>query len=412
MTSVPPYEGCPATLVAEALGGGPNPGQLGVIAARPGLGKTLLLVQFGLERLVRGQRVLHVALRDSVEHVRAHYDEALRAAVGAGLRDPAQAAIHVERERMIHSWLDRSFDATLLGRHLDMLAEVAQFRPTLLLIDGLEHGADVAALAALASARSLPVWLSIRAPESHLAPDLVAAAAAVVHLVPDGRNVAIHLSQLGQASTVLPQTLDGTTLHVARGAAPAGPSGPLGPEHCLLFSGGANGAEAAFGAAAERWGMREVNFTFDGHKQVRSRGSHLLSPRELAAGDVSLKYVSARLHRTYANESGLIKKVLQTLWHMVSRSQQIFVIGQIQEDGTVVGGTGWSVELARMWSREVWVFDQERLGWFRWEGGEWSPGQPVLHARYVCGTGTRYLTPEGQAAIDALFDRTFGSATR
>ena len=40
-------------------------------------------------------------------------------------------------------------------------------------------------------------------------------------------------------------------------------------ENMILFSGGAQGAEAEFGANAERLGIEEVNFTFDGHGIVR-----------------------------------------------------------------------------------------------------------------------------------------------
>ena len=40
------------------------------------------------------------------------------------------------------------------------------------------------------------------------------------------------------------------------------------PADCILFSGGAPGAEAAFGACAERHGVEEVNFTFDGHNMA------------------------------------------------------------------------------------------------------------------------------------------------
>ena len=40
------------------------------------------------------------------------------------------------------------------------------------------------------------------------------------------------------------------------------------PADCILFSGGARGAEAEFGACAERHGIEEVNFTFDGHDEV------------------------------------------------------------------------------------------------------------------------------------------------
>jgi hypothetical protein len=46
----------------------------------------------------------------------------------------------------------------------------------------------------------------------------------------------------------------------------------LRPSDCILFSGGAAGAEAEFGAAAERYGVEEVNFTFDGHHIARQRG--------------------------------------------------------------------------------------------------------------------------------------------
>jgi hypothetical protein len=290
-----------------------------------------------------------------------------------------------------------------------MLAQAAQFRPTLVLVDGLEHGAELSGLARVAAELQLPVWATLRNPDASVSAEVRAIAGVVLHLEPVGRNIQLELTTDGETLT-LPVQLDCATLLAARtNAEPSLPPSYVGPGDCTLFSGGATGAEEAFGQAAERWGMREVAFTFEGHKQARSRGQHPLSARELAAGDVSLKYVSARLKRTYANETGLIKRVLQTIWHMVSRSQQVFVIGQIQPDGTVVGGTGWAVELARMWTRELWVFDQDRVAWFRWDGAEWTPGTPRIVARYLCGTGTRYLTDDGRAAIDALFDRSFGA---
>ena len=62
-------------------------------------------------------------------------------------------------------------------------------------------------------------------------------------------------------------------------------------EECILFSGAANGAEAAFGAAAQRHGVAEVNFTFEGHNDARTRGIRVLTEPELKQGDVSLPYV-------------------------------------------------------------------------------------------------------------------------
>ena len=76
-------------------------------------------------------------------------------------------------------------------------------------------------------------------------------------------------------------------------------------EDCILFSGGAPGAEAEFGANAERLGIEEVNFGFEGHTHVRSRGLRILNHEELKSGDVSLAYISKLLNRRYTDSPTL-----------------------------------------------------------------------------------------------------------
>lgn len=114
----------------------------------------------------------------------------------------------------------------------------------------------------------------------------------------------------------------------------------MNPSECVLYSGGLKGAEAAFGAAAERYGVEEVNFTFDGHQIERTRGVRTLTHAELRQGDVSLAYVSKLMHRHYP-DTEYIKQVLQTIWHQVNNAQEIYVVGKILDDSTVMGGTGW-----------------------------------------------------------------------
>ena len=120
----------------------------------------------------------------------------------------------------------------------------------------------------------------------------------------------------------------------------------VNPRESILFSGGAPGAEAAFGGCAEHHGVEEVNFTFDGHKIGRHRGVRVLNHEELQSGDVSLEYVSRLMRRRYT-EGPTIRKVLQTLWYQVNSGQEIYVIGTILGDGTVRGGTGWGAEFAK-----------------------------------------------------------------
>lgn len=173
----------------------------------------------------------------------------------------------------------------------------------------------------------------------------------------------------------------------------------------ILFSGAAEGAEAAFGAAAERHGLTEVNFTFEGHRDARTRGLRVLTPGELQGGDVSLAYVSKLMHRKYSDKP-LFKKVLQSIWHQVNAGQEIYVVGRVLEDDTVKGGTGWGAEFAKLCNKPLFVFDQTKDGWLRWTGAAWKPVPPpeITHPSFT-GTGTRFLEPNGRAAIDALIER-------
>lgn len=182
-------------------------------------------------------------------------------------------------------------------------------------------------------------------------------------------------------------------------------------EDCILFSGGATGAEAAFGEQAERYGIDEVNFTFEGHNIVRHRGLRVLNHEELLAGDVSLEYVSRLMNRRYT-EGRILRKVLQTIWYQVNNGQEIYVIGHIEPDDTVRGGTGWGAEFAKLCNKPLSVFDQARASWYTWTGTGWarrtSDDLPTIAHPHVTGTGTRVLEASGRAAIADLFERSFG----
>jgi len=179
---------------------------------------------------------------------------------------------------------------------------------------------------------------------------------------------------------------------------------------CILFSGGAPGAEAGFGACAEEHGVEEVNFTFDGHKIDRHRGVRVLNHEELQSGDVSLGYVSKLMHRAYT-DSPTIRKVLQTLWYQVNNGQEVYVIGTILPDDTVRGGTGWGAEFAKLCNKPLFVFDQDKNGWFEWTGDGWRGSAdtqaPVITHPHFTGTGTRLIRDNGREAIRRLFERSF-----
>jgi hypothetical protein len=133
----------------------------------------------------------------------------------------------------------------------------------------------------------------------------------------------------------------------------------------------------------------------------------MLTEDDLQRGDISMEIASRMMNRTYY-ETEKIRRVLQAIFHMVNKGHQVFVIGAILDDNSVKGGTGWAVELAKLFNRPLHVYDQNRQGWFTWKEGAWQPEEkPKISYDTYVGSGTRYLSDEGKAAIEQLYADSF-----
>jgi hypothetical protein len=178
---------------------------------------------------------------------------------------------------------------------------------------------------------------------------------------------------------------------------------PHQPKYHLIH-GGHKGAEAEFGAAAERWKVPETTLSFEGHKMERAANVELLDDGMLARGSVSMEFVFQEMGRRFHRGQG-IQRVIQSMFHLVTRTHDLFAIGWIQEDNTVKGGTGWAVELAKIFNRHVNVYDQEQKAWFAWQDHSWKPSEPTIPKGSFSATGTRHLDENGKNAIEDLFKR-------
>ena len=170
-----------------------------------------------------------------------------------------------------------------------------------------------------------------------------------------------------------------------------------------LYHGGHKGAEAEFGRVAEQYGVKETTLSFEGHRMERARNEVVLTDEELAKGRVSMEFVFQALGRRFATGMG-IRRVIKSMFHVVVSTDELFAIGVIQDDGHVKGGTGWGVELAKMFNRKVHVFDQEKECWYTWQHQEWEKSEPTLPEGKFSATGTRNLTEAGKQAIHDLFE--------
>mgnify|MGYP000117878359 CR=1 FL=1 len=367
-------------------------GQLGFVVSTPGIGKSTLCTLIGLESLLSAYMVLHISINNPQQAVRVRYEQSLGHILEAeSVTESVEVRKALESQRLIHAVIGRSCSMPYVQEKILLFKELLEFVPDIVIIDGLDqdwNDEQIKRWKQIATEHDCMVWIST-------ASSVPKTVSHVLKLTEDNQNVLLqhHETRIPLAPTTL--------------LCKTGPH--LSTDEVTLFSGGTMGAEAFFGQTAERFGVRDINFTFEGHEQKRSVNASLLSAKELNVGATSLSYVSRVLNRTWTRTENL-QKVVQVLWHIVSHADQVFVVGTIQPDNTVHGGTGWSVELAKRWHKPVWVFDQTKEDWFHWTGTNWISDKPRITARNIAGSGTRFLNHAGKQAIVNLFRDSFNQS--
>jgi hypothetical protein len=142
-----------------------GPGNLGVLIARAGVGKTAFLVHIGLGKIFQGEKVVHVSLEEGPEKVTSHYQVILSDMLPAmDIRDEDESRALVDRNRMILAYLKNSFEVQRLRSNLKNLRENLHFRANALIVDGLDFGklerATVEAFKAAAGEFEVEIWFS------------------------------------------------------------------------------------------------------------------------------------------------------------------------------------------------------------------------------------------------------------
>lgn len=175
----------PLRVLEKGLHGGVGRGNLALVVAGRGVGKTPFLVSVALDDLLRGNCVLHVSLEQTVPHVRAYYDTVFdELAASSHLVDTARVHAEVDRNRRIRAYAPGAFDSAKLREAVKVETESGA-RPALIVIEGMDlAGAsrdEVADLGALAREIDAEIWLSASCPDERV--ELPAALRAVDDLL-------------------------------------------------------------------------------------------------------------------------------------------------------------------------------------------------------------------------------------
>lgn len=108
---------------------------MGLVMARAGLGKTAILVQFALDCMLLGNKVLHVSIGEGVDKTRTWYDDILSLLTDG---EKIESIPEVMQNRMIMTFKESSFSKSLLEERLDDLVQQNIYKPECLIIDGYD----------------------------------------------------------------------------------------------------------------------------------------------------------------------------------------------------------------------------------------------------------------------------------
>jgi hypothetical protein len=191
----------PVRALEKGLHGGLGKGNLGLVLAGHGIGKTSFLVGVALDELLRGGHVLHVAIDQTVAHTRAHYDTLFEElASNARLEDAPVVHADVDRRRSIRAVTSGSFGAVKLREAVKIQQETGS-APVLVILENFDAAraskGELAEMKSLAQEIGAEIWLSVACPGEKVdgLPGALGKArdafGVILALEPEGKSVAL-----------------------------------------------------------------------------------------------------------------------------------------------------------------------------------------------------------------------------
>lgn len=166
----------PLRILDRTVQGGVGAGNLGLVAARAGVGKSGFLTCVALDVLLRERKVLHVSRKHGVSHVRDFYDEIFTdLARSAKLEETIVARRRIDENRFIHSTQGHAIEYQRLVDLVEILRANASFVPDTLIVDGHDfatEGSETARqLRGLAREIGAELWMSLRTTRADVSED-------------------------------------------------------------------------------------------------------------------------------------------------------------------------------------------------------------------------------------------------
>jgi KaiC/GvpD/RAD55 family RecA-like ATPase len=159
-------ERSPLRILERSTRGGLGKGNLGVIAARQGVGKTACLVHIATDQLLQGKQVIHVSFATNPRHIVDWYEDIFREiAEKFGLE--SAMAVHDEmiRRRIIMNFNQASIRLPQVIGSLRSMIRDGHFAADAIVVDAYDFSAltraELEQVREFAAEQGLEIWFSV-----------------------------------------------------------------------------------------------------------------------------------------------------------------------------------------------------------------------------------------------------------
>jgi len=155
----------PIRAFEQAIHGGLKPGELGVIAAPSGIGKTSVLVQIALDKLLHGKKVIHVSFTKHNDYVLVWYKDILSSFTKKrNLQNEKDVKNEIDKNRVLMKFNQEALTVDQILKSIRALIKEGGFNADALIVDGLNFSAvkesHIAAFKTFAAEMGVSIWYS------------------------------------------------------------------------------------------------------------------------------------------------------------------------------------------------------------------------------------------------------------
>lgn len=156
----------PLRILEKSTRSGVGEGNIGIIAARKGVGKTACLVHIATDLLFQGKHVIHISFSANTDHIVSWYEDIFNEIAERNKLDNAMD-IHDEiiARRIIMNFNQRGVALTKVARSVQAMIKDGNFSAKSLIIDGYDFSQakveDIRDLKAMALEAGLEIWFSL-----------------------------------------------------------------------------------------------------------------------------------------------------------------------------------------------------------------------------------------------------------